>query len=214
MICDLHIHTNLSDGVNTFEEVIERSIRNNVKVISITDHNRIDTYKKLKKLNNIKIINGVEISVLFNDFEYHFLMYDFDFNNKYIKLYNNKSILHSLYSNSNYCISLEELFELEKNTGSIISLAHPTKYFDNFKKIEEFIVFLKDKYKLRVVECFNTSASVEQQEKLIELCNKYNLYISGGSDFHGKKQREIGYANRLIEKKQLSIFNLFKKDNL
>lgn len=208
MICDLHIHTNLSDGKSTFNEVIERSMKKNVKIISITDHNRIDNYYNLIKPADLKIINGVEISVLYNNYEYHFLMYGFDPYNKHIIKYNNDSIKHSKKNFNNYCISLEELFELEHNTNSIVSLAHPTKYFNNIDEIEKFILFLKKEYNLRAVECYNTSASVEQQDKLIKISNKHDLYISGGSDYHGKPPREIGYANRLIYKDYLSILNI------
>ena len=63
---DLHIHTNLSDGELSPKEVIDKAIKNNVSIISITDHDTIDAYTEevceYAKSKNIKLISGVEIS--------------------------------------------------------------------------------------------------------------------------------------------------------
>ena len=44
MIIDLHIHTNISDGALSPKEVIDEAWKNGVSVISITDHDTIDSY--------------------------------------------------------------------------------------------------------------------------------------------------------------------------
>ncbi len=214
MNCDLHIHTNLSDGSSTVSEIIEVALDNNVLLLSITDHNIIDAYKDLILPNKIKIITGVEISVLFDNYEYHFLMYGFDINNKYILNYNKISKEYSKLYNDHFCITMEELFRLEKNTSSIVSLAHPTKYFSDFKDIEEFILMLKKKYNLRAVEAITSRTTKEKQDYLINFCKSNDLYISGGSDYHSKKGdfelKKIGNANGIIRDIDLTILRMMR----
>ena len=38
---DLHIHSNYSDGIKSPEEIIDSAIKDNIKYISITDHDSI-----------------------------------------------------------------------------------------------------------------------------------------------------------------------------
>lgn len=83
---DLHIHTNLSDGVLSPKEVIDIAINNRVSVISITDHDTILAYDdelfNYASDRNITIINGVEISTKLDKIGIHILGYDFDINNQ------------------------------------------------------------------------------------------------------------------------------------
>ena len=41
---DLHIHSNYSDGKFSPKEIIDMAKQNNVKYISITDHDNVDAY--------------------------------------------------------------------------------------------------------------------------------------------------------------------------
>ncbi len=59
---DFHIHTNLSDGVYTPEEVVKLSIKNDCHEIAITDHDNITDFSKLAKENDITIIPGIEFN--------------------------------------------------------------------------------------------------------------------------------------------------------
>lgn len=86
---DLHIHTTCSDGVLSPKEIIDEAYKNDVKIISITDHDSIDAYTQelydYAKLKNIKIINGVEISTKIDKGLIHVLGYNFDINNEKLK---------------------------------------------------------------------------------------------------------------------------------
>lgn len=81
-IIDLHIHTTCSDGSLTPKQVIDIASKNNVNVISIADHDSIEAYSEdiwnLAKNNNIRLIQGVEISTRFNNVGVHVLGYNFD----------------------------------------------------------------------------------------------------------------------------------------
>jgi hypothetical protein len=64
---DTHIHTNHSDGNHSPVEVVNNAVKNNIKVIAITDHNTISGAIEAKNYaieNNlpIEIIIGEEIS--------------------------------------------------------------------------------------------------------------------------------------------------------
>jgi len=63
---DLHLHSSNSDGSDTPEELVRKSIFNNMKLISINDHDNIlkkDEYEKIAfECTFLKIINGIETS--------------------------------------------------------------------------------------------------------------------------------------------------------
>jgi len=63
---DLHTHTTCSDGSLSVRALLELASKENVRYLSITDHQNVDAYKELgdietRKLFNGKIIPGVEL---------------------------------------------------------------------------------------------------------------------------------------------------------
>lgn len=89
MKIDLHIHTKHSDGVLSPKEVIDIAAENDIKVISIADHDTIEAYSEeifeYAKINSIKIIPAVEISTKFKNVGIHVLGYNFSINNEELK---------------------------------------------------------------------------------------------------------------------------------
>lgn len=84
MKSDLHIHTNYSDGVFSPEKVVDAAIEANLDVIALTDHDNILSYKVaqgyIDKLDregekSIKLIQGIEVNTLYQDYEIHILGY-------------------------------------------------------------------------------------------------------------------------------------------
>ena len=85
---DLHIHSSYSDGSLAPKEIISFAQKQNIKCISITDHDCISAQYELRdelKNNNVTIIPGVEFSSKYKDNEIHILGY-------YIDIYNEKLI--------------------------------------------------------------------------------------------------------------------------
>ena len=86
---DLHIHSNYSDGKFSPKEIIDMAKQNNVKYISITDHDNIDAYTDelfdYANKNNVTLIAGVEISTKTDKCGIHVLGYNYDLNNKELK---------------------------------------------------------------------------------------------------------------------------------
>jgi hypothetical protein len=80
---DLHIHTTSSDGSDEPKDILIKAQKSGLKYISITDHDSIDAYKKLKdvKINNYfegKIITGCEFSAVYNGKPIEVLGYGID----------------------------------------------------------------------------------------------------------------------------------------
>lgn len=86
--------------------------------------------------------------------------------------------------------SSKEVVDIIHQAGGKAFLAHPFEY--KFENTIEFIDNLRKETKLDGIECFHPS-SVDDNKKdiLVEYARKNNLYISGGSDYHGKPKPDI-----------------------
>lgn len=76
---DLHVHTNMSDGSHTPQEVLACAKENNVSYLSITDHNTLAAYTQAvwekARQWGIRLIPGVELDVIYKGKRYHLLGY-------------------------------------------------------------------------------------------------------------------------------------------
>jgi len=147
-IIDLHIHTNISDGALTPKEIIDKAKNHGVSILSICDHDTIDAYNdelyKYAKLNNIKIINGVEISTKINKAGVHVLGYNFDLKNE--ELIKKLSLLRNARHDYLYNVS-KKLIELgyKIDTDSLdqieaVTKAHIALDVINNKANEELLI--------------------------------------------------------------------------
>ena len=62
---DLHVHTQLSDGTQTVEEVIQGAVKACAKVISLCDHNTMDGVSLAQRLGRdygVRVMPGCEFS--------------------------------------------------------------------------------------------------------------------------------------------------------
>ena len=80
---DLHIHTTSSDGSDEPKDILIKAQQAGLKYISITDHDSIDSYRKLRDINvnnyfEGKIIPGCEFSVVHNEKPIEVLGYGID----------------------------------------------------------------------------------------------------------------------------------------
>lgn len=65
MLIDLHTHTNVSDGLNSPEELIELAIAAKLSVLAITDHDTVVGWQRLYNYSGngaLTIVPGAEIS--------------------------------------------------------------------------------------------------------------------------------------------------------
>lgn len=72
------------------------------------------------------------------------------------------------------------VLDLIHSSKGVAVMAHPMMY-DSAELLEE----LAQNGKIDGVEVYHYSASEEQQAKLLETAEKYDLIVTGGSDFHG-----------------------------
>lgn len=116
---DFHIHTNLSDGVYSPEEVAKLAKDNNCHEIAITDHDNIADFTELAKTYDITIIPGIEFNTSVAGM--HLLGYNID----NINLINDKMV------------SLKR--ENEKVCYQVIELMHNAGYDVSPNKIMEYL---------------------------------------------------------------------------
>ena len=83
-----------------------------------------------------------------------------------------------------------DVVDIIHKSGGLVFLAHPFEYM--FEDTISFIDYLRREVQLDGIECFHPSAESDNRiEKLIKYARKNNLYISGGSDYHGTKKHNI-----------------------
>lgn len=248
MIDDFHCHSNWSDGTYSTEQLIALAIKENIKHLSITDHDAVgDTLNalSLSKKNNIDYVSGIELSC--KDVKHlkkvHILGYAYDINNSYLieycdrigkdrnklafgmiekinrigynlkkedffKRLNKKKIIYKQhimeqllikgYTDSIYgslfkffetkgvfkepvpYLPYDEGIKLIIEAGGIPVVAHIGVY-NNWGIIEELI-----KSGIKGIEVYHYNHTREDIRRALAIAKKFNLVITGGSDFHGK----------------------------
>ncbi len=87
---DLHLHSSFSDGKYSVEEIIDKALSKDLKIISITDHDTVDQIELADKIaiqKGIQNIPGVEVSSEIEGLEIHILGYFIDPKNSDLKYY-------------------------------------------------------------------------------------------------------------------------------
>lgn len=90
----------------------------------------------------------------------------------------------------------EDVINVIHKAGGLAFLAHPFEY--RFENTIGFIDELRKECELDGIECFHPSAEDGNKINiLLDYAKKNNLFISGGSDFHGDKKpnNEIGIGS-------------------
>ena len=251
---DLHIHTNISDGTDTPQELLAHVKEAGIRLFSVTDHDAIKggiLLRELRKEDDPAFLTGVEFSCRDEEGQYHILGYGYDpeaapvhdlvekghrirmnkvrtrleylekefgisFPPKEIRsllaldnpgkphianlmvkrgLAETKEIAMKEYLNKLH-VRLEFLGPEEAITsilggGGIPVLAHPS-YGNGDQLIlgedmDRRLRRLMD-YGLQGVEAFYSGFSRKLREEVLAFAEKYNLYVTAGSDYHGKNK--------------------------
>lgn len=100
------------------------------------------------------------------------------------------------YVNRKY-LSPEEGIDLIRNAGGVPALAHPLMYHLPDDELEGLVSRLAD-HGLCGIEALYSNNVGNDEKKIRKLAERYQLKISGGSDFHGKNKPliEIGTGKR------------------
>lgn len=182
------------------------SIYSSSKERNILECNRL--YEKCIK-TGIKINEHDLLNYDSSDFAskfIHTLITKDEYNKKFIDedAWNNSSIFYRKYMsnpNTSLYIEMDDIvpdFETAANLirkcGGFVFIPHIFEYRENSEKILDFI--LKN-HKIDGIECYYTTFSNEQTQKLLQICKNRNLHISGGSDYHGINKPKVSMGKGL-----------------
>ncbi len=111
-------------------------------------------------------------------------------------------------------ISPEECISLILGSGGVPVLAHPYTLELSDDELTSLLIDLKAKG-LKGVEVYHSSQSLEERRRYLEIARNLDLYVSGGSDYHGpitKPYIEMGYGkNNNLKIKHLSLLDHLSK---
>ena len=100
-------------------------------------------------------------------------------------------------------LSPNEVFGMINDNGGVAVLAHPLLIGISDNELDDLIVRLKT-YGLKGLEALYSENKTGEAEKMIELAARHQLFITGGSDFHGETkpglQLGTGYGDLRIPK--------------
>ena len=147
---DLHIHSSESDGSLEPKDIISMAKKENIKCISITDHDSISSQYDLED-KDIQVIPGIEFSSKYEESEIHILGYYIDIKNERLittikKLHNSriertKEIVLKLKEyNVNLDINELLLSSPTMGRGNIAEMMMKKGYIANYK--EAFTTYL------------------------------------------------------------------------
>jgi predicted metal-dependent phosphoesterase TrpH len=104
-----------------------------------------------------------------------------------------------------YCGDLKSAFHIDKSQdyppldvaikaikdcGGVALMAHIFIYRWAENK-EDLIEDIINNYNIDGFECYYTKFTKEQEEYIVDVCNRHGLYKSGGSDYHGENKPNI-----------------------
>lgn len=128
---EFHCHTTASDGKLTPSQVVELANKNNVKLLSITDHDTIDGLMEAQnKANELKInfIPGIELSCNHNNESIHILGYfkKDGYKSPYLINFLNELKLDRIKRANSIVNNLYKYFDIKIDVNDVISLGNGT----------------------------------------------------------------------------------------
>lgn len=81
MIVDLHCHSTASDGALSPAKLVERAHARGIEMLALTDHDTVDGLAEARataQALGMQLVNGIELSCLWNGATIHVLGYAFD----------------------------------------------------------------------------------------------------------------------------------------
>ena len=190
---------------NKLKEIKDRNINYIIDILSQLkkDYGIMFSNEELKKLfNSNNNLNRVDIAKLLIDNGYVDSVQE-AFNKYLISIYN-------IIGNSKKRITYEEAISIIHASGGIAVLAHPKTLELNYEDLYAFVKKMK-RSGLDGIEVYNTIHDKEDELMYIDIANKLDLLISGGSDYHGKITKPNNYlgkvGNESLHTKKLTILN-------
>lgn len=118
-------------------------------------------------------------------------------------------------SKTKYKVNIKEAVEVIKKSNGIVILAHPKEIENRHHITIESILPNIIEEGIDGIEVYNNIHSLDDIERYLELANKYNLLVSGGSDYHGPFVKPNvmlgGVSKERINIKELSLIDELRK---
>ena len=257
MKADLHIHSTVSDGSDTIEQLIGMAKKKGLDAIAVTDHDTLSHLRLIPADAGIRVIGGVEISAVHRETNTKAHVLGYNIQKPEIITALTQPLLEARNRNSEkqadllvqvgFKIDMDKLsradgkylykqhimdwlvttgqapnmfgsfyqktfkqggicaFDIEyidvfeavravKEAGGLVVLAHPGQQ-QNFMLIPELVWNGLDGLEL------NHHTHTEKDKEIIRDCvDRYGLFLSGGSDYHGKYEPQpFGVGDFLSE---------------
>lgn len=87
-------------------------------------------------------------------------------------------------------ITLEQAAKTISESGGVPVLAHPLQYGFAPEKLEQLVAEFAG-IAMGGMEIYYTGYTLIQRQQLFDLAQKYRLFVTGGSDFHGENKPHI-----------------------
>lgn len=126
----------------------------------------------------------------------------------YKKHHTNKQSKYYVDETSTYP-SLEECINIIKKAGGVSSLAHSGAYGFSLEEMENYIMFAIESG-VQGLELKYNCHTPEQETLIAKIAEKYDLLMTGGSDFHGGKIKPQVKLGRVFGEKEICDSDLEK----
>ena len=191
MNADLHIHSTFSDGSETIERIIEMAKERKLDAIAITDHDTISHMSSIPCDAGINVIHGVELSTVHRKTNTYAEVLGYNIRDpEMIAALPRESLKAQGGSHEKRCADVIEAVRAIKESGGVSVLAHPGRQ-QNFRIIPELV-----EAGLGGLELNHSANSPKDREAILEYAALYGLFLTGGSDYHGRndtRRVEIGH---------------------
>ena len=215
-LVDLHIHSQFSDGQFNIKQLVTMSKQNEVSLISITDHDDIQSAIDLKRnpsIRDISYINGVEISSTIRlkerNFLLHILGYGYNYDNGFLQESLNEKKKLRLKINREYLLKLRKefprIFDDILETIDYYRFGRLSNLIDKYlktKEINEEQMMIINKYlNNNKIDYPNYAFEVKEAIHLIKQANGYAILAHP-------------YQYKLTIKEEIELLEILKGNGL
>lgn len=193
-ILGLYIDHKSSEFQNTLQEFVNSRILRNEKMCNLLRNAGIDiTYERLQSEFEGSVITRAHYASYLLKYGYIKSM-----NEAFEKYVGD----HCPYFVPREKVTPQQAVQLILSAKGIPVLAHPPLYHMSSSRLDKLVAALKQAGLMGIEAIYSTYSSSEERD-MRRLADKYDLLITGGSDFHGENKPKLdlgnGYGNLYID---------------
>lgn len=198
-VVGLYIAYDSPEFCTKLQEFVDSRTGRNIKMCRNLRDAGIDiTYEKLQERNPDAVITRA-----------HYASYLFD--EGYVKSRSEAFAKylgdHTKYFVPREKVTPEQAVSLILQVGGIPILAHPPLYHMGKERLDRLVSILKDVGLMGIESLYSTYTNQDERD-MMKLADKYDLLLSGGSDFHGANKPNLdlgtGYGKLFVPEEYLT----------